>query len=146
MGESGCRLQRQQPAAEPQGPRGVGRLAREVVRGRAAPGTATAAVQGQGAPLQPDVRREFEHRVGHNFAAVRVHTGNEAERATSALNASGFTLGRHVVLGRGVSDHASPVGRRILAHELRHVVQQAGFLDRDLGGAPVLDAWHHSST
>jgi hypothetical protein len=135
MGESGGRVQRQQPAAEPQRPSDLGRPAPEI---------ATTAAQGHGAPLQPDVRREFEHRLGHNFGAVRVHSGNEAERATAALDASGFTLGRNVVLGGGVSDQASPVGRRILAHELRHVVQQAGFLDRELGGAPVLDASHPS--
>ncbi len=142
MGEYGGRVQQRQlqPATEPQGPLAFRRPAREVARGRAA----TAAAQGQGAPLQPDVRREFEHRLGHDFGAVRVHTGNEAERATAALGASGFTLGRNVVLGGGVSDQASPMGRRILAHELRHVVQQAGFLDRDLGGAPVLDASHPS--
>lgn len=134
----------QQPGAEREDPLGVGGLAREVVHGRAGPGTATAAAQGRGAPLQPDVRREFEHRLGHDFGSVRVHTGNEAERATAALDASGFTLGRNVVFGGGVSDQSSPDGRRILAHELRHVVQQAGFLDRELGGAPVLDASHPS--
>ena len=144
MGESGARVQRQQLAAEPQGPPGVRRLARESVLAKPAPETATAAAQGQGAPLQPDVRREFEHRLGHDFGSVRVHTGNEADRATAALNASGFTLGRNVVFGGGVSDQSSPVGRQILAHELRHVVQQARFLDHQLGGAPVLDASHPS--
>lgn len=124
------------------GPPGVRRLARESVLAKAAPETATAAALGQGAPLQPDVRREFEHKLGHDFGAVRVHTGNEAERATASLNASGFTLGRNVVFGGGVSDQASTVGRRILAHELRHVVQQARFLDHQLGGAPVQDASH----
>jgi hypothetical protein len=140
MGESGGRVQAQQPAVEPQNQRGLGQPA----RGKAAPGVVTAALQAHGAPLQPDVRRDFEHRLGHNFGAVRVHTGNAAERATTALDASGFTLGRNVVLGGGVSDQTSPADRRILAHELRHVVQQARFLDGELADAPVLDASHPS--
>jgi hypothetical protein len=97
-----------------------------------------------GEPLDPGVRGEAERRFGHDFGNVRVHSGPEASEAAAAVGAPAFTLGRHIVTQDGLSDPATPEGRTILSHELTHVVQQASFGDRDLGGAPVLDAAHRS--
>jgi hypothetical protein len=112
--------------------------------GGSAPSIASAVTRRSGAALDLGVRGDAERRFGHNFANVRVHSRPEASEATAAVGAPAFTLGRHVVLGDGASDASTPQGRAILSHELTHVVQQASFLDRDLGGAPVLDAAHPS--
>jgi hypothetical protein len=84
----------------------------------------------------------MESSIGHDLSAVRLHTGSVAERASESLDARGFTIGTHVALGRGQSP-TSDEGRRTLAHELAHVVQQgrggrsggAGELESDATGA-----------
>ncbi len=60
----------------------------------------------------------------YHFSDVRVHTDPAAGRAAEALGASAFTSGRHIVFAPRAFDPASPSGRRLLAHELAHVVQQ----------------------
>jgi hypothetical protein len=97
-----------------------------------------------GEPLEPGVRREAERRFGRDFGNVRVHSGPKAAEAVAVVGAPAFTLGRHIVARDGASDPATPEGHAILSHELTHVVQQAAFDDRKLGGAPVLDVTHSS--
>lgn len=65
-------------------------------------------------------------RFGHDFSKVRIHHGPEARALTHSVRASAFTLGSNVVLGEDEFPVNSHVGRRRLAHELAHVVQQSG--------------------
>jgi len=83
-----------------------------------------AGLRGSGAPLSSAQRSFFEPRFGHDFGAVRLHTGALAERSAEAVRARAFTLGNDVVFGRGEYAPDSPAGRHLLAHELTHVVQQ----------------------
>jgi outer membrane protein OmpA-like peptidoglycan-associated protein len=76
------------------------------------------------APLPDDVRSYFEPRFGHDFSRVRVHTDTRAARSAQALGAQAYTLGNDVVLGTGQYAPQTGEGRRLLAHELAHVVQQ----------------------
>jgi len=89
-----------------------------------------AGLRGGGAPLSPALRGFFEPRLGHDFGAVRVHTGPLAERSAAAVRARAFTLGNDVVFGRGEYAPDSPAGRHLLAHELTHVVQQTPMVAR----------------
>ena len=82
-----------------------------------------AAVQG-GTPLSSDVRAYFEPRFGHDFSQVRVHADGEADRGARAIDARAYTIGRDVVFARGQYAPATSAGRKLLAHELTHVVQQ----------------------
>jgi outer membrane protein OmpA-like peptidoglycan-associated protein len=68
----------------------------------------------------------MEARLGHDFWDVNVHTGSEAAAAAAKVQARAFTLGRDIVFGAGHYSPDSMAGRRLLAHELAHVVQQAG--------------------
>jgi hypothetical protein len=68
----------------------------------------------------------MEQRLGHDFSRVRVHTGAAAERSTRDLAAQAFTLRNDIVFAAGQFAPQSSAGRRLLAHELTHVVQQAG--------------------
>lgn len=91
---------------------------------RAAAGIAAATRGGE--PLPDGVRAAMEPRFGTDFAEVRIHRGAEAAASAAAIGARAYTLGRDVVFGDGQYDPGSHDGRRLLAHELAHVVQQRG--------------------
>jgi hypothetical protein len=77
-------------------------------------------------PLEPATRSFMESRFGHDFSRVRVHSDARAARAAGSIGASAYTVGQDIVFGsRQYAPSAGP-GRRLLAHELTHVVQQAG--------------------
>jgi len=77
-----------------------------------------------GRPLDTQTRAFMEPRFGHDFGSVRVHTDLHAEQSADAVSGQAYTVGSHVVFGAGRYCPATPNGRRLLAHELTHVVQQ----------------------
>jgi hypothetical protein len=77
-----------------------------------------------GAPLDPALREEVEQRFRYDFSRVRVHSGARAERSARDVNAHAYTVGPHIVFGTGRFAPGTPDGRRLIAHELTHVVQQ----------------------
>lgn len=79
-----------------------------------------------GQPLHPAVRAYFEPRFGRNFSQVRVHTDKKAVESAHALDALAYTVGNDIVFNTGRYAPESTLGRRLLAHELTHVVQQQG--------------------
>lgn len=94
---------------------------RTAVRQRAA---VLSALSVRGRRLEPRVRTEMESRLGADLSDVRVHTGPASDRAAQAVAAQAFTAGSHLVFGRGRYDPLSVVGKRVLLHELAHVLQQ----------------------
>ncbi len=94
--------------------------------GAPAPDSVGQVLAGPGGALAPAVRHDMEQRFGHDFSRVRVHTDAAAQRSAAELGAHAYTLGRSIVFGRGQYAPASAAGARLLAHELTHVVQQAG--------------------
>jgi hypothetical protein len=75
----------------------------------------------------------MESRFGYDFGAVRVHADDRAARWADDLDANAFTSGSSIVFSQNAYDPHSRIGRRLLAHELTHVVQQAyvpGLRDR----------------
>ena len=83
-------------------------------------------IRGGGQPLPESDRAYFEPRFGRDFSQVRVHTDTRAADSARAVNARAFTTGRDVVFGAGMYDPGTTTGKRLLAHELTHVVQQTG--------------------
>ncbi len=79
-----------------------------------------------GQPLDPPTRSFFEPRFRHDFSHVRVHADNDASEAAKSVNARAFTLGNNVVFGSWLYQPKSKEGKRLLGHELTHVVQQTG--------------------
>jgi outer membrane protein OmpA-like peptidoglycan-associated protein len=79
-----------------------------------------------GAPLSHAARAFFEPRFGHDFSQVRVHADGEAAQAARSVQARAYTLGRDIVFGSGQYAPSTRSGKHLLAHELTHVVQQAG--------------------
>ena len=80
-------------------------------------------MRGGGKTLPKPVRTYFEPRFGADFGQVRVHTDSQAASTAKAVNARAFTVGRDVVFGAGEYSPATTSGRKLLAHELSHVVQ-----------------------
>jgi outer membrane protein OmpA-like peptidoglycan-associated protein len=77
-----------------------------------------------GKPLPKSVRSSFEPWFGADFSKVRVHTDARAARIAKVINARAFTVGSNIGFGVGEYSPATTSGRRTLAHELTHVVQQ----------------------
>jgi Domain of unknown function (DUF4157) len=91
----------------------------------AAPRIVNEVLHSPGQPLDPSTRVFMESRFGHDFSHVRVHSHAAAVAAANAVNARAFTVSNALVFGAGQYSPASSEGRRLLAHELTHVVQQA---------------------
>ncbi len=101
------------------------------------------AMRGNGQPLPPSARAFFEPRFGVDFSGVRVHTNDRAAETASAVNARAFTVGSDVAFGGGQYAPESSSGKKLLAHELAHVVQQnsgtdSGYIQRMAACPPRL--------
>ncbi|MCK5013328.1 MAG: DUF4157 domain-containing protein [Candidatus Omnitrophica bacterium] len=82
--------------------------------------------KGLGVPLPADTRTFMGERFGADFSAVGIHTDNETSRVARTLNAEAFTHGRDIYFGAGKYSPGTLAGKRLLAHELTHVMQQTG--------------------
>lgn len=77
-----------------------------------------------GQPLDAETRTFMEPRFRYDFSQVQVHTDERAAESARAVNALAYTVGRDVVFGAELYAPGTMAGRRLLAHELTHVVQQ----------------------
>jgi outer membrane protein OmpA-like peptidoglycan-associated protein len=85
-----------------------------------------------GQPLDAETRGFMEPRFGHDFSRVRVHTDAKAAESARAVHALAYTMGQEVVFGAGQYRPETAQGRRLLAHELTHTMQQ----ERDVSNPP----------
>gem|GEM_PF-6190089 len=92
------------------------------------PGTEAAVrgLAGGGQPLPQSVRDFFEPRFGADFSQVRIHINGQASATARALQAQAFTFGPNLGFAPGYFKPESWEGRKLLAHELVHVIQQQG--------------------
>ena len=77
-----------------------------------------------GQPLDTGTQAFMGSRFGHDFSGVRIHTDERAAESARSVNALAYTVGRDVVFGAGQYAPTAAAGKRLLAHELTHVVQQ----------------------
>jgi outer membrane protein OmpA-like peptidoglycan-associated protein len=89
-------------------------------------GAAVLATERSGVVLPGDVRSYFEPRLGYDFSRVRIHADANAADGARAVRARAYTFGSNIVFAQGEYSPATVEGRRLLAHELVHVVQQNG--------------------
>lgn len=95
------------------------------------------ALRAPGHPLDSGTRAFFEPRFGYDLSPVRVHTDRQAVASARAVDALAYTVGRDVVFAEGKYAPHTSQGKKLLAHELTHVVQQGGAaptLQRQAGG------------
>jgi hypothetical protein len=81
-------------------------------------------LQSSGQPLDRGTRAFMESRFDHDFSHVRVHADAAAAESARAVHAQAYASGNHVVFGPGQFRPSTPAGRRLLAHELAHTIQQ----------------------
>ncbi|HMG36605.1 MAG TPA: DUF4157 domain-containing protein, partial [Blastocatellia bacterium] len=85
---------------------------------------------GAGRPLDSLLREQMESRFDEDFSHVRLHYDREAAKSAEQVNARAYTVGRNIVFGAGQYSPETHDGRKLLAHELTHVVQQSGGVAR----------------
>jgi hypothetical protein len=91
-----------------------------------APGSVDRVLASTGRPLEPALRLDMEQRFGHDFSRVRIHSGSAAEESARDIEAHAYTVRGDIVFGRDRFAPGTVEGRRLLAHELAHVIQQDG--------------------
>jgi hypothetical protein len=92
------------------------------------------ALHDSGRPLEPGTRGYMESRFGVDFGNVRVHTGDLAAQSARSMNARAYTVGSDIVFSPGKYAPETSSGRKLLAHELTHVVQQSPGAARKAAG------------
>ncbi|HEX7312804.1 MAG TPA: DUF4157 domain-containing protein [Pyrinomonadaceae bacterium] len=83
------------------------------------------AARGGGESLPEGTRSFMESRFGWNFSSVRVHSDERANALARQVNARAFTIDRDIFFANSQYRPQDQEGRRLLAHELTHVVQQS---------------------
>ena len=89
-----------------------------------APSAVHQVIRSAGQSLDTDARAFLEPRFGHDFSRVRVHADERAAESARSLDASAYTVGRHIVFNREEYQPHTPQGRQLIAHELTHTIQQ----------------------
>jgi hypothetical protein len=102
----------------------------------AAPAIVRDALSSPGRPLPPAVRAAMEPRFRQDLGRVRLRADARAAASAAALGAAAYTVGSDIVFGAGAASPDTNEGRRLLAHELVHVVQQTGGPHRSPAGSP----------
>lgn len=82
-------------------------------------------LRSSGQPLDLATRAFMESRFGHDFSQVQVHTDGRAAESAEAVDARAYTVGSNIVFGAGQYQPETLSGRRLLAHELVHAIQQS---------------------
>jgi len=91
---------------------------------RSVPATVESAIHSTGESLDTGTRIFMETRFGHDFGNVRVHNDSLAHRASADINAQAYTHVNHIVFGKAKYQPGTDTGKKLLAHELTHVMQQ----------------------
>lgn len=81
-------------------------------------------LKSSGQPMPDNSRHFFESRFGHDFSKVRLHTDSVAAKSAQSINALAYTSGNNIVFNSGQYSPESNSGKKLIAHELKHVVQQ----------------------
>jgi hypothetical protein len=92
----------------------------------AAPPIVEDVLEAAGEPLAPATRAFFEPKFGYDLTSIRLHANDRAARSADAIHARAYTIGDNIVFGRNQYQPETGEGRRLLAHELAHSIQQSG--------------------
>lgn len=109
----------------------------------AAPAIVRDVLRTPGQPLDDVTLVPLGSRFGHDFSRVRIHADGRAAESARAVHALAYTVGHHVAFASGQFAPTTTRGRRLIAHELAHVVEQSGAVAgaaRPEVGAPADDA------
>ena len=102
---------------------------------KAAPGNIEDTIKskkGSGEELADNVREPMETAFDANFSRVKVHTDGESDQLNKSLNSRAFATGQDIFFSQGAYNPGSRDGQELLAHELTHIVQQNGGVQRKI--------------
>lgn len=85
---------------------------------------------GKGKTLPREMMGHMSSSFGLDFSDVNIHTDNESAEMNKELGAQAFTHGKDIYFNKGKFDPESVQGKKLLAHELTHVVQQSSSGDK----------------
>ena len=85
-----------------------------------------------GKPMEDDVRKEMEKQFSKDFKNVKIHNDGMSYEMCRRINAQAFTHGSHIYFAEGKYNPQNTDGKRLLAHELTHVVQQGNEVKRKM--------------
>ncbi|MCF6358780.1 MAG: DUF4157 domain-containing protein, partial [Draconibacterium sp.] len=93
--------------------------------------------KGNGSPLNSEIQSQMEGSFGANFSGVKIHTDSTAVQLNKELGAQAFTAGKDIYFNEGKYSPDSRNGKKLLAHELTHSVQQGAaqvqpFIQREI--------------
>lgn len=80
--------------------------------------------RGGGSPLNSIIQTEMETGFGADFSNVNIHTDSRAVQMNKDLGARAFTSGNDIYFNKGQFQPDSESGKKLLAHELTHTIQQ----------------------
>ena len=86
--------------------------------------------RGGGMPLAENLQRSMGKAMGADFSGVKVHTDSQSDQLNKSIQAKAFTTGQDVFFRQGSYEPSSRGGQELIAHELTHVVQQTGTIQR----------------
>jgi hypothetical protein len=81
-------------------------------------------IKGNGQALPKSYQYHMKTHFGHDFSKVKIHTDTNAAETARALHARAYTINQDIVFGAGQYAPETYEGKKLLAHELTHVVQQ----------------------
>ncbi len=93
---------------------------------------------GTGHPMDKGTQSIMEGSLGHSFGSIRIHNAPQANESASAYNALAYTRRNHIVFGQGQYQPGTSTGKKLLAHELTHSIQQAKGIPAFHNGSPII--------
>ena len=78
-------------------------------------------LDGKGRSLNITEKNYFEPKFGRDFSKVRIH---ENDSSAEKIHAKAYTTKNHIVFNQGEYSGTSSGDKKLMAHELTHVVQQ----------------------
>ena len=86
--------------------------------------------KGKGNPMPIETRAEMERAFNTDFSRVRIHIDAQAAQLSHGIKARAFTYGQDIYFGAGAWSPNSKTGKKLLAHELTHTIQQGPDIKR----------------
>jgi len=80
----------------------------------------------EGKPMDDETRSFMEQRLNYDFNEVKIHDDEKASESADSINALAYTYADHIVFNTSQYNPQTSAGKKLLAHELTHVIQQSG--------------------
>ena len=89
-------------------------------------------IQSRGQALDSDTKQFMETRFGRDFSEIQIHNDTKAHRSAQDINARAYTHRNHIVFGEGEYNPNTQDGKKLIAHELTHTIQQGNSIQPKL--------------